>query len=127
MGPATRRKMVYLPAPLISIPDQLLRGATRDAHYGAQARTSPMLAQAALRVVVLMPPAHGRGRNREAMTDGPLAGFRILDLSSVISGPFCTMLLGDLGADIIKIEAPEGDTLRTFSRPQKNGMSAGFL
>ena len=61
------------------------------------------------------------------MTDGPLAGFRILDLSSVISGPFCTMLLGDLGADIIKIEAPEGDTLRTFSRPQKNGVSAGFL
>jgi crotonobetainyl-CoA:carnitine CoA-transferase CaiB-like acyl-CoA transferase len=37
------------------------------------------------------------------------------------------MLLGDLGADIIKIEAPEGDTMRTFSRPQKNGMSAGFL
>jgi crotonobetainyl-CoA:carnitine CoA-transferase CaiB-like acyl-CoA transferase len=61
------------------------------------------------------------------MTDGPLAGFRILDLSSVVSGPFCTMLLGDLGADIIKIEAPEGDTLRTFSRPQKNGMSVGFL
>jgi crotonobetainyl-CoA:carnitine CoA-transferase CaiB-like acyl-CoA transferase len=61
------------------------------------------------------------------MTDGPLAGFRILDLSSVISGPFCTMLLGDLGADIIKVESPEGDTLRTFSRPQKNGVSAGFL
>ena len=61
------------------------------------------------------------------MTDGPLAGFRILDLTSVISGPFCTMLLGDLGADIIKIEAPEGDTLRTFSRPQKNGTSVGFL
>lgn len=37
------------------------------------------------------------------------------------------MLLGDLGADIIKVESPEGDTLRTFSRPQKNGMSVGFL
>ena len=61
------------------------------------------------------------------MPEGPLAGYRILDLSSVVSGPFATMLLGDLGADIIKIESPEGDTLRTFGRPQKNGMSAGFL
>src|SRR5690348_13214001 len=100
----------------------------RDAQeLRARAKAPAMLARAALHVVVLMPHAHGTGGNSEEMTDGPLAGFRILDLSSVISGPFCTMLLGDLGADIIKIEAPEGDTLRTFSRPQKNGMSAGFL
>lgn len=45
--------------------------------------------------------------------DLPLAGVRIVDLTRVLSGPFCTMLLGDLGADIIKVETPgEGDTIR---------------
>src|SRR5215475_4420239 len=61
------------------------------------------------------------------MADGPLAGFRILDLTAVISGPFCTQLLGDLGADIIKIEPPEGDSMRRIGRPERNGMTASFL
>ena len=58
----------------------------------------------------------------------PLDGIRILDLSRVVSGPFCTMLPGDLGAEIIKIEEPRhGDESRTFGPPFVGGESAYYL
>jgi crotonobetainyl-CoA:carnitine CoA-transferase CaiB-like acyl-CoA transferase len=48
---------------------------------------------------------------------GPLAGLVVADCSTVLAGPLCTMLLGDLGADVIKIEPPDGDSTRTWGPP----------
>ncbi|MGE3864987.1 MAG: CaiB/BaiF CoA transferase family protein, partial [Burkholderiaceae bacterium] len=49
-----------------------------------------------------------------AGTAGPLAGYRVLELGSTIAGPFCGRLFADFGAEVVKIEAPEGDPLRTM-------------
>ncbi|MDQ0175365.1 crotonobetainyl-CoA:carnitine CoA-transferase CaiB-like acyl-CoA transferase [Bacillus chungangensis] len=77
-----------------------------------------------------IPSWHGRwitnGEGRELL--GALEGVRVLDLSRVLAGPLCTMILGDLGADIIKVEAPGGsDDTRTWGPPFKEGVSAYYL
>jgi crotonobetainyl-CoA:carnitine CoA-transferase CaiB-like acyl-CoA transferase len=58
---------------------------------------------------------------------GALDGVRILDLTSVLMGPFATQILGDMGADVIKIEAPPGDSTRRIEPARHRGMGAGFL
>ena len=61
------------------------------------------------------------------MTTFPLSGIRMLDLTTTIFGPYTTQILGDFGADVIKIEAPGGDVTRDIGPKRNAGMGALFL
>ena len=58
---------------------------------------------------------------------GPLEGLVVADLSRVLAGPYCSMLLGDMGATVVKVEAPAGDDTRTWMPPVKDGVSTYYL
>jgi crotonobetainyl-CoA:carnitine CoA-transferase CaiB-like acyl-CoA transferase len=61
-------------------------------------------------------------------TRQPLTGIRVADLTRVMAGPYCTMLLGDLGADVVKVERPgTGDDTRSWGPPFIDGVSAYYL
>jgi crotonobetainyl-CoA:carnitine CoA-transferase CaiB-like acyl-CoA transferase len=58
---------------------------------------------------------------------GPLTGLLVADFSRVLAGPYCTMILGDLGADVIKVEGPGGDDTRHWMPPVREGVSTYYL
>lgn len=60
-------------------------------------------------------------------TQGPLAGVKVIDLTSVMMGPYATMILGDYGADVIKVESPDGDVMRHAAPMRNPRMGAMYL
>jgi crotonobetainyl-CoA:carnitine CoA-transferase CaiB-like acyl-CoA transferase len=58
---------------------------------------------------------------------GPLDGLVVADMSRILAGPYCSMLLGDMGATVIKVESPSGDDTRTWMPPVKDGVSTYYL
>jgi crotonobetainyl-CoA:carnitine CoA-transferase CaiB-like acyl-CoA transferase len=68
------------------------------------------------------------GHRRFLKMDKPLSNYRILDFTQFLSGPYCTMLLGDLGAEVIKVEKPgDGEVYRTYGPKFINGVSSSFI
>jgi hypothetical protein len=68
--------------------------------------------------------------NRDVPTEprrAPLDGLVVADLSRILAGPYCSMLLGDMGATVVKVEAPGGDDTRTWMPPVKDGVSTYYL
>ena len=68
--------------------------------------------------------------NETAATDGrpgPLDGLLVADLSRVLAGPYCSMLLADMGATVVKVEGPAGDDTRTWVPPVKDGVATYYL
>lgn len=77
----------------------------------------------ALHHLTAPPSVHGQGSG----SSGPLSGVVIADFTRILAGPYCTMLLADMGATVIKVEAPAGDDSRTWIPPERDGISTYYL
>jgi crotonobetainyl-CoA:carnitine CoA-transferase CaiB-like acyl-CoA transferase len=75
------------------------------------------------------PDHRGRDERQDAAAPGhgPLAGLLVADFSRILAGPYATMLLADMGAEVIKVEGPRGDDTRTWAPPVRDGVATYYL
>jgi crotonobetainyl-CoA:carnitine CoA-transferase CaiB-like acyl-CoA transferase len=69
----------------------------------------------------------GQAADRPGPAGGPLAGLLVADFSRILAGPYSTMLLADLGAEVVKVEGPGGDDTRTWQPPVRDGVATYYL
>src|SRR6185369_10215061 len=118
--------------PLTNEHDVRALGAFARHSVGARLTQPTQLAIADLDVDPVERVGHLAGQSTPAtMTSrmpGPLAGTRVVDLTRALAGPYCSLLLGDLGADVVKIELPgSGDETRQWGPPFVAGESSYFM
>src|SRR5213594_3640092 len=102
------------------------RTSARSAAYGSSGVAPGTPASASARSREAWPSGGGKDHH-VAKAKGPLAGVRVLDLTRVLAGPFCAMMLGDMGAEVIKVEEPgKGDDTRSWP-PFVEGESTYFM
>src|SRR3546814_15193548 len=82
---------------------------------------------AASRVPRCWPPMARPWRRCGSNMPGPLEGVRIIDLTTVLMGPYATVMLGDMGADVIQVEPPQGDLVRSLGPGRHADMGAIFM
>jgi crotonobetainyl-CoA:carnitine CoA-transferase CaiB-like acyl-CoA transferase len=89
----------------------------------------PLYGQPEAPVAPEPPPSAAPDAADPAVLDaaGPLSGLVVADFSRILAGPYATMLLADLGADVIKVEGPSGDDTRTWMPPVRDGISTYYL
>src|SRR3954468_12259355 len=84
-------------------------------------------APCSLRRMPTLPSTLPSTEGSAARPTGPLAGLLVADFSRILAGPYATMLLADLGAEVIKVEGPGGDDTRTWQPPLRDGVSTCYL